>query len=423
MNTKLIQKVNQYITDNGSGRITGPVLNQVLRDMITGSVAEVTYSELSALIAAKHISPGTVYKITDRGDRGIFTTGVTDKMISRDGVRIMLCPKTYLSETLDGNKWEGVWHASGTASINDLFIWGARVWKNLTGEIGAALNDFQLDNTNWAPVDKTGFTNKEYVEVPILVRYDFENDWIEYQYMPGRMSAGVPWSLGQGFDGINFIDYTDWNDNSTIIRNVNVILGVMNNCQCGTLVNIKCWALGRNYQTKIQEATISSYTYFDNEDISGMIRNNHCKAIFNVCYRGIIDGINHPDGLFNDHTDDGSFYFEYNLVPQVDDIYPSGPIDAGDFRYTNMVLRQGVLLTEVVAIGSGLTGEPAAKISIGLETDDETYIEEAALADLNNGIKINTLGNKTTAPFRRFKIQVVDGDVTGGLLKVYGKYL
>lgn len=79
MNTQLINKINQFVTDNNNGMITGPVMNQVLKSMVTHQVAEVTYAQLAGYVTNSWVSPGTVYKVTDWGDRGIYLMGLPIK--------------------------------------------------------------------------------------------------------------------------------------------------------------------------------------------------------------------------------------------------------------------------------------------------------------------------------------------------------
>ena len=424
MNTALIARINHYITDNGAGEITGTILNQVLRDMVLQTVAEVTYASLSSMIASKQIVPGTVYKITNRGDRGIFLTGLTETNLTREGMRIMLCPKTYKTEVLDGNSWKGVWHSTKAVAMGDLCIWSAKVWKNLTGSIGNDVNDRELDAINWQLIDKASFSNKEYIEVAMPVTYDYANDWIELQSIPGKISAGVSWAIASasGFEA-NFLDMTDWNDNQTIYTNVITWLGVWNNAECRSFYEVTCSAIYRNYGLSIMDSSATSYSYVDGVDISGTISGNHCFSIINVNTTGNIAGITHPNDRYSDITTGRSFYLQYSFIEEYTEEYLSGPIESGNFVYNNMLLHQDVLLTEMTVVGVGLAGDVGAKISIGLEIDDETYVDEVLLSDLNNGLKITTLGNKTTAPFRRFKIAAVAGDVTGGILKISGKYL
>lgn len=423
MNTTLINKINHFITNNNNREITGSILNQILRDMVTQTVAEVTYSQLSSLITNSLISPGTLYKITDRGDRGIFVTGVTDKMVSKDGLRVMLCPKTYAEETLDGNVWKGIWNENKAASVNDLFIWGGHVWKNLTGNIGTRESHVALDDINWLLVEKGSFSENEYVEVIMPVSYSFDNDWIERQWSPGRLSVGFYLPLGEP-EAPNPVDVTDWNNMATIYYNVNAVGGVYNNAGCEYMVNVDCLGVFGNYGVRyIFDVRLSQKTYKENQDDNdGRLVNNYCRGIVNINGSGAIDGIPPLDIYYTDHTDDESFYFQYNFSEDSDGD-PGGPIEDGNFVYLNMILHQDVLLTEMVIVGVGLTGDVGAKISIGLETDDETYLVPTSLGDLNNGVKVTMLGVKTTAPYRRFKITAVDGDITDGLLKVSGKYL
>jgi len=148
---------------------------------IGGFYIEKTYAQAATDISNNDLEPGALYKITDRGDRGIFIHAISTNEFERTGTRLMLCPTTY--DPL-ASGWIGVWNASKTVSVGEYAIWGGFVWENLNGVIGSATDESTLDS-EWALVSKVSFANSEYLEIMFGVEYDFSSDkickqWDEY---------------------------------------------------------------------------------------------------------------------------------------------------------------------------------------------------------------------------------------------------
>ena len=426
MNSALISKINEYITDNNNALITGPVLNQVLRDMVNQSVAVVPYTTLMTMLGNKQIVPGMVYKIADRGDRGIFVLGLTSGTVSREGIRVMLCPKTYKTETLDGNSWKGIWHSSKTASIGDLFIAGGRVWKNKTGSIGTEVPDSELDPVNWEPISKSSFSSNEYIEMSFSVSYDIENDWIEEQSNGQNIVVGITYALKVMFDfRVNPADVTDWNLGMACryFRNIKAPFGVANNVvdPTGGIAEVTATGIFGNKVGLIQNVVCSpSHNGGSDADVLAALNNCECRLIVSTNRIGGIDNIPNTVDQFTYHTDDFGFYLQWDFRDWEEG---DGPVEDGNSVFRNCLLNTDVALVEMNVIGVDLSGTGAPEIKIGIETDDESYVGFTSLSALNNGIRVADFGNKTTERHRRFKISVTGGDVTGGILKISGKYL
>lgn len=244
------------------------------------NLIEITKSELDALISASNLKLGSCYKITDRGDRGITLTAISTNKLSLDGIRNMLCPKTYKIETLDGNIWKGVWNPLKTAAINDLFIWGGLVWKNLTGAIGTATTNVALDLVNWIEIPKSTFINNEYVELTFRINYDYQNDWILSQEdSKGNKCELSKKQFDDYYDTLiikNHTDITDWNYNTNLNNELsnNKCIAIFNNVEpCIISYNIQ----GIIYNNKVDQI---SDNVLKGTDETKYIRNNIGGGIF-----------------------------------------------------------------------------------------------------------------------------------------------
>ena len=285
---------------------------------------ELTYAEAIAAMGAGDLVPGTLYKITDRGDRGLFFQAISTTQFAATGTRRMLCPASY-AVALDGygNNWLGVWNNTKTAAENDLIIWGGLVWKNLTGEIGAlvddtTLQDITLDDTNWLLIPKTAFSNHEYVEMVFGVQFDWGNDWISKQWDNKGNVFGMDYltehSQDNGFSyGYNLCDISDWNFST------NGFLFYNNNC-------LGCYNNSNNYTIALNTAqTINSNS--NNGTIWGNITNNgiscNSNGIFESPNSGEISSninagisLNINNGKIMNNTNNGFIYQNSNSVGQ-----------------------------------------------------------------------------------------------------------
>jgi hypothetical protein len=196
-------------------------------------VTDVTKIQLDALIASASLEEGLQYNITDRGIR---LTAVSSTEFDPNGLRKMLCPANYkIGVDTYGNNWIGVWNTNRTPSINDLTIWGGLVWKNLTGDVGAYVDDYGLDLINWVVIPKASFTNHEYISLIFNVNYDVENDWINKQWDKKGNIFGVDKTTFESYGYlVNLCDLSDWNmDDSELPFSNNNCMGVWNNSNTG----------------------------------------------------------------------------------------------------------------------------------------------------------------------------------------------
>lgn len=204
------------------------------------SYEEVTLTNLNTtLIPGNLLTPGTLYKINTAGttykDNGIFLQAISTNQLSKSGVRLFLAPGTY-DTTTDGfgNVWLGIWNSSLTPSAGNLCIWGGRVWSNVSGSVGASVDDFTL-NAQWTSVGRNTFSNGQYIEMIMNCEFDYANNWVEKQSDRNNNIVGV------SLDFYNFYsltmpnpsDVTDWN----ILTDVNVYTFYDNNVNLGIFNN------------------------------------------------------------------------------------------------------------------------------------------------------------------------------------------
>lgn len=211
----------------------------------TGQTIEILNGDFVSLYSSSALTPNAVYKITDIGDRGVYIHALDTNAISPFGTRIMLCPSQYTV----GGPWKGVWCANKKVVVNNLMIWGGLVWKNLTGSIGSADDNANLDSTNWVVVPKNNFTNGEYSEIMFGIYYDiyggtYTKQWDQYGNVLGYPSS-TEWT-NNGGNTVGFMnpcDVTDWNcgvirgNQVFAIFNNNINTGIIKNNNFGSIFN------------------------------------------------------------------------------------------------------------------------------------------------------------------------------------------
>lgn len=271
---------------------------------------DVTYAELTALIAVNGLFQGVNYLITDRGDRGLLFKAASTSQLEIQGTRYMLCPASYAigADTHDNN-WIGVWNNSKTAILNDLAIWNGQVWKCILA-VTEPLTAPDVNAVNWVLVPKATFANFEYIEMIFTVSYDVANDWISKQWDNKGNCFGISYDSEHNeeygkFYGKNYCDISDWNTgngitplhNNKCIGIVNNVFedgnGAFDNSLNGTIEGNKC------------SGSISK------NEISGNINNNICSAISsNKCFG--ING-NSNQGQIKNNSNQGEIYNNSNI--------------------------------------------------------------------------------------------------------------
>lgn len=159
-------------------------------------------------------------------------------------------------------------------------IWGGYVWENITGNTGAALDEFTLDD-NWA---KVAYNETDYNKVIDYIEYDFVNDWIcrrrqaepvidvifPFQFWNDPSKAptqvtfhaisAMQWGNKYNKDtnlGVGLINIIDSYYDTINFRGIHTL---------GVYLNNYSWVVG-NYSglnTYLQGIVIDNYSYFEN---------------------------------------------------------------------------------------------------------------------------------------------------------------
>ena len=110
------------------------------------SLVELTYAEAVDLVDSGGVIEGTRYLVTGVdpdlwGGTDVLVQGLPDSNLSLSGWGKFYNPRYDVIE---------VYYGSNSYSIDDLVIYGGKVWKNLTGSVGFIdVYLFELDPTNW----------------------------------------------------------------------------------------------------------------------------------------------------------------------------------------------------------------------------------------------------------------------------------
>jgi hypothetical protein len=252
--TDIVNAINAIVVSGGAGLIS------------------ITYANLMLKIAGSTLSPGSFYKITDRGDVCLIFQSISVNQLAVDGIRVMLCPSHY-DTIVDayGNNWLGIWQPTLNPVIGDLVIWGGIVWHNATGNVGTDVTDIALSN-DWQQWSKTSWFNHEYIEMIFGCCYDWPNDNITKQWD----SKGNVFSFDPSFDAENNCSISDWNmsSNISILFYNNTCRGVYNNIQSGSPIGIH-----GNKNSGIIAGNLNGGVIKDNSNIGNITLNVNAAEI------------------------------------------------------------------------------------------------------------------------------------------------
>lgn len=299
---------------------------------VAGATALVTLSELTILIQNSQLKKGFTYEISGvqpflYGGTTIWLQAISNNQLSEKGMGKFYVPK-YDKEVEGYGIWLGKLFNAGlvdepTYAINDKVIWGGKVWKNLTGNLGTEVDIFLLDDVNWQviPFNEIDY-NVEYDEIG----YDIDNDCINYRKdkSNNEMSFSYNWWYkfeNENFDGdmsnskINPIKSFQWGNhfdydlgkgnmtnvcNNSFIENINEAATFYNN----TLENN-----GQIYSNTINNGTISSNALENNGQIRSNTINSGYISSNDLENSGAIDSNTINSGYINSNTlNNGQIY-------------------------------------------------------------------------------------------------------------------
>jgi hypothetical protein len=268
--TDIVNAINAIVVSGGAGLIS------------------ITYANLMLKIAGSTLSPGSFYKITDRGDVCLIFQAISTNQLAVDGIRVMLCPTTYAT-VLDtfGNNWLGIWQPTLTPAVDDLVIWGGIVWHNATGNVGTAVNDIALSN-DWQQWSKTAWFNHEYIEMVFGCQYDWINDYVIKQW--DNNDNVFVYNSDQ--DTYNNCDISDWNwaTNGYGFYS-NHCRGVYNNSNKGGITD--------NFNSSTIYNNANNGVISTNANNSEVANNSNNGDIYNNFNNGIIENNSNLGNIIN----------------------------------------------------------------------------------------------------------------------------
>lgn len=215
------------------------------------NIISVTVAELTVLIAANGLFPGTTYEITDAHknkisgpnsyplfDDGnnlgtvIYLNAITRNSLEKHGTGIFYNPIHAASASFNLTTsigTFGIFHIAHTYNINDTTIWGNYVWKYLGGLIEEPILQTALDTAIW---EKQPYTNTNL--------YKKVEDYIEYDIISDRITRRR--NIKYNIDVINlYISIADnsigtmfWHDGITGIKNNVVVNSIAELCNFKT---------------------------------------------------------------------------------------------------------------------------------------------------------------------------------------------
>ena len=299
-----------------------------------GSLVELTYAESISLLVGEEVAEGVRYLITGfdvelYGGTDIIVSGLPNNQFSTSGYGKFYNPN-YGSMS--------VWDSSATYSIDDLTIYGGKVWNNLTGSVGDVDNNpFTLDNTNWELQDD--YTNTDhYITVwdqielgfaegvfCINSRYDsYRNNYVRVGQLDSDGNdrwffCGVnPIQVfGWGNDNINDCDIKDSYFNCLNIIGTTTIYGVkMSNYSFMFFTSFKDSTIeALNFENEsgcfslnLDNSTFKNCNLDNNSTISGEFNSNSTIENINFSNNSSLDNLNFYESSFNNINLDNSSY-------------------------------------------------------------------------------------------------------------------
>ncbi len=248
------------------------------------ATVEILYADLLVLQQAGTLSPGATYHITDED---IWVSAFNESEINLNAIRKQRVLESTVYDNYD------VFNAYETSpSIGDRVYWGCKLWENVNGNLGIALNDSEL-NSEWTLVPLSD--NTVYVDKYYRVDYDFLEDFIIKQY---DARGNIITNIFVNYTDIQSVNITDWecekiknNDCHGIFNNL-YYYGVIYNTNKGIIAGN--WCDDDTIEFNSNNGDIyNNYCYTINNNTNlGEISNNYCDYIeYNSNLYSITDNI------------------------------------------------------------------------------------------------------------------------------------
>lgn len=174
---------------------------------------EVTRAELETLVDDEQLIKGATYKITDRGDGGIFLDAVSESKLNPEGTRLQLIPNPIIFTAAS------IWNPQSFYTEGMCVVYNANIYQAIVSDVTNIYIDPQTNNTEWAAIPKTFpiptleipelFTGEAYILHSFGIVYDYENDWISRQWDEYNNVLGYSFN-NSNLLAYNPVDISDW---------------------------------------------------------------------------------------------------------------------------------------------------------------------------------------------------------------------
>jgi len=189
-----------------------------------GVVIEATKAEFLALVAANDLTCPATYKITDI-ENGLFLETLSANTYNPQGVLSLLIPDYDIAPQLV---------MGDTVNVGERYAWGNQIWENTSGSNPDAVNQLELEATDWDLVPKS--LANDYVAIQLNVTWDAIGDLFTFANQSGPQNEYAIGEILSGVLGADAIHANQWIDK--INQSVNFTLnnkvsssgdGILNN--------------------------------------------------------------------------------------------------------------------------------------------------------------------------------------------------
>jgi hypothetical protein len=379
----------------------------------------VTLTELLQLITDSELEKGLTYEISGvqpflYGGTTIWLKAISSNQLEVKGTGKFYVPK-YYKEVEGYGIWLGKLFDAGlvdepTYEIDDKVIWGGKVWKNLTGDLGTSVDIFLLDDVNWEviPFNEVDY-NIEYDEIG----YDIDNDCINYRRDKSNNEMSFSYNWWEKFEK----DYFDGDMENSKINPIKSFqwgnhfdydLGVgnmTNKCTNSFIENINefgnFYSNTLNNNSSIYSNTLgnNSYIYYNTLENISSIYSNTLDSNSGIYYNtlGNISSIysntlENNSSIYSNTLGNNSYIYS-NTLGNNNSIY-SNTLDSNSYIYSNTLGNNNSIYSNTLENNSSIYSNTLGNNSyIYYNTLENISSIYSNTLDSNSGIYYNTLGN------------------------------